>query len=138
MKTPLQIVTISIPFPKTSIGSQLATAALIFGLAAPIAIQSQTSSAAGKTIKTNNLSSVPSSARPALMRAVRQLAARAGQPGPMAQNQDIPDPQEMNLICGGDDWLVWWDEDANGNIEDGSIHAACGTGTKIDVPTKPD
>lgn len=110
----------------------LIAVALMFGLAAPATIQPQPSFAAGKTVKTKNLRSVPSSARPALMRAVQQLATQAGRPPPAAQ--DIPTSSEMELICGGDEWLVWWTEDENGNVEDGSVQAACGDGTEIKIP----
>lgn len=118
------------PNVMTSRGPLIAIA-LVSGIVASAATLPEMSFAAGKTVKTRNLRMIPREARPAMMRAVRQLATRAGRPSPAAQ--DIPTPEEMNLICGGEDWLVMWTEDSNGQVEEGSVQASCGD-NKIDVP----
>jgi hypothetical protein len=102
-------------------GRSTVMAAVALGLAVPLVLGVPQSLAAGKTVNTKNLAGVPAKLRPALGRTVRQLAVQQGRRVPAA---DLPvTPEELNLACG--DWLMWWVEDDNGNIEEGSVKVEC-------------
>ena len=93
---------------------------LAFAVGGPVALLDQ-SFAAGKTVQTKSVNSLSAAQRTAIGRSLNALASQKRPSGPVKDGEE-----ELNLLCGIDEWIIMYDEDGNGNPVTGTCVIKCG------------
>jgi len=98
----------------------------ILGCAAGSPLALDQSFASGKTVQMKSVSSLSAAQQTAIGRSLNAFASRKRPSGPVKDGEE-----ELNLLCGIDEWIIMFDEDGNGNPVTGTCVIKCG---KTDIP----